>query len=129
MEKAIAIANGRNNEPGIPVMVKAGAKTARIQSRISNFGKAISLQASQMARAFGFPSRKVLVNIFNRNRGFIHQYTDRKRQTAQRHDIDGLTKQIQKQYSGNNGCRYSQDNNQAPRAVSQGITIPSVPSE
>jgi hypothetical protein len=31
-------------------MVKAGAKTAKIQKRINNFGKAISLQASQMAR-------------------------------------------------------------------------------
>ena len=48
-------ANGRNNDPGIPVMVNAGANTARIHSKINNFGKAISLQASQMASALGFP--------------------------------------------------------------------------
>ena len=58
MEKAMAIASGRNKEPGIPVIVKAGANTARIQSKISNLGKAISLQASQMASAFGFPSAR-----------------------------------------------------------------------
>ena len=55
IENPIANAKGKNKAPGIPTMVKAGAKTAKIQSRISNFGNAISLQASQMASALGFP--------------------------------------------------------------------------
>src|SRR4029079_7235823 len=55
IEKAIANASGKNSEPGIPPIVKAGANTAKIQNRISSFGKAISLQASHMASAFGLP--------------------------------------------------------------------------
>ncbi|MNE55754.1 hypothetical protein D3C80_1506090 [compost metagenome] len=35
-------------------MINAGANTARIQRRINNFGKAISLHASKMACAFDF---------------------------------------------------------------------------
>ena len=34
---------------------EAGKNTARIQRRISNLGKAISLQASRIARPFGSP--------------------------------------------------------------------------
>src|SRR5579872_7624378 len=55
MEKAMAIASGRNKEPGMPVIESAGAKTARIQNRISSLEKAISRQASQIARDLGFP--------------------------------------------------------------------------
>src|SRR6188768_3505554 len=36
----MASANGKNNAPGIPTIVKAGAKTARIQNRINNLGSA-----------------------------------------------------------------------------------------
>ena len=68
MENPIAIANGRNRAPGMPFIVSAGANTASIQNRISNFGKAISLQASQIASDLGFPHIQVLVNIFNGNR-------------------------------------------------------------
>ncbi len=42
IENPMDRAKGRNSEPGIPVMVNAGANTANIQSRINNFGKAIS---------------------------------------------------------------------------------------
>jgi hypothetical protein len=58
MEKVMANANGKNEEPGIQFMENAGAKTASIQNRINNFGKAISLQASHTAKAFGFPMLK-----------------------------------------------------------------------
>jgi len=58
MEKPIANASGRNNAPGMPFIVKAGANTARIQNRIRSFGKAISLQASQIASALGLPISK-----------------------------------------------------------------------
>ena len=58
MENPIANANGKNKDPGMPAMVKAGANTAKIQSRINNLGSAISLQASQIARAFGLPISK-----------------------------------------------------------------------
>jgi len=55
IENPMDRAKGRNNEPGMPVMVNAGANTASIQSRINNLGKAISLQASQIAKALGLP--------------------------------------------------------------------------
>src|SRR6185312_3274427 len=55
IEKAIASDNGRKRPPGMPVIVKAGANTARIQNKINSLEKAISRQASQMASDFGFP--------------------------------------------------------------------------
>jgi hypothetical protein len=93
--KPMANASGRNNEPGIPPMVNAGANTARIHKRISSFGKAISLQASHMARALGLTHVQVLVYILYRYRTLIHQDTDSQRQAAQRHDIDGLSEQVE----------------------------------
>ncbi|MNM96531.1 hypothetical protein D3C81_1090110 [compost metagenome] len=58
IENPIASASGINNAPGIPVIIKAGANTARIQSMIKSFGNAISLQASQIAWARVFPKAK-----------------------------------------------------------------------
>ena len=55
IEKPMANDSGRNKAPGIPVMVNAGANTARIQNRISSFENAISRQASQMASDLGLP--------------------------------------------------------------------------
>ena len=79
---------------GIPVMVKAG-DTARIQID-QQFGKSNFLTGIPDSERLWFSQVEMLVNIFNRYRGFIHQYTDRQRQTTQRHDIDGLTKQVKK---------------------------------
>ena len=39
MENAIAMANGRNNAPGMPVMVNAGANTASMHNNMSSFLK------------------------------------------------------------------------------------------
>src|SRR3546814_4485605 len=52
MAKATAIDNGMNISFGIPVMIKAGVSTARMQSNINSFGIDISRSASKMARCF-----------------------------------------------------------------------------
>ena len=51
--KAMDRDNGRNIAFGTPFITKEGANTARIHSRISNNGKAISMQASSIARRLG----------------------------------------------------------------------------
>ena len=58
IEKPIASANGINKEPGIPVIINAGANTARIHNKINSLGNAISLQASKIALDFVFPIAK-----------------------------------------------------------------------
>ncbi|MNX65912.1 hypothetical protein D3C86_969870 [compost metagenome] len=55
MENPMDRAKGKNRDPGIPVIVNAGANTARIHNKINSFGRAISLQASQIANALGLP--------------------------------------------------------------------------
>ncbi len=86
--KAMDSDRGRNMALGTPVITKAGANTARIQSKIRSSGKEISLQASSMACLFWLAHLQMLVNIFNGYRGLVHQDTDGQCQSAQRHDID-----------------------------------------
>lgn len=61
---------------GIPVMIKAGVNTARIQSRINNLGTEISSNASRIALCLRFHFH-MLVYILNSDRGFINKDTDR----------------------------------------------------
>ena len=53
MEKAIAIANGRNKAPGIPVMVKAGAKGIVIAGVGDGNMNAGTLEAAKKAASQG----------------------------------------------------------------------------
>ena len=58
MAKPIDNERGKNMALGTPFITNGGANTARIQSRISNKGKAISLHASYMRELFVLPISK-----------------------------------------------------------------------
>ena len=66
IEKPMAMASGRNRAPGMPFMVRAGAKTARMQKRISSLGKAIARIPDR--QRFGLAHIEVLVDVFNGHR-------------------------------------------------------------
>ena len=45
--------------------------------------------------AISLPMRDVAVDVFDFDRGVVHQNADRQRQSAQRHDVDGLAQRAQ----------------------------------
>ncbi|MNY56795.1 hypothetical protein D3C86_1929100 [compost metagenome] len=56
--KATASDKGMNISLGIPVIIKEGIRTARIQNRIKILGMEISRRASRIALCFGFSISK-----------------------------------------------------------------------
>ena len=60
----------------------------------TNAGTAICCAPSRMARTMGLPSAEIAVDVFDLDRGVVHQDADRQRQSAQRHHVDGFAQQV-----------------------------------
>ena len=54
---------------------------------------AVRLHASTTARARETPRQHVRVDVLDLDGGFVHQHADGERQSAERHDVDGLARQ------------------------------------
>ena len=72
----------------------------------TNAGTAICCAPSRMACFNSFFMPKVALDVFNFYSGIVHQYPDRQRQAAQRHDVERLTQRAKHDH----GCENRQRN-------------------
>ena len=71
-------------------MKNDGTKTARMQNIESRRAMAVRVQASTTARARETPGSMLGVDVLDLDGGFVHQDADGERESAERHDVDGL---------------------------------------
>ncbi len=71
-------------------------KTMQMQSVETSAGTAICGRAIQDAAVqIGLSFVEIAVDVFNFDRGVVHQDADRQSQTAQGHDVDGFAQRAQ----------------------------------
>ena len=135
MEKPTASESGRNIALAAPTMNRAGVNIARMQSIANNRGPAVSVVASSAARPSVLPRVRWTWMFSMRDRRLVHQNAHRQRQAAQRHDVDGLPGDPQRQHRAHqregmlittmNALRQSRRNSRIIKPVSSAPRAPS----
>jgi hypothetical protein len=117
--KPTASDSGTNSAWAAPCMKNDDTNTARMQSIASSRGNAVSAEPSRTAWASGLPALQVGVNVLDRHRRFVHQNADRQRQAAQRHQVDRLPGDPQRQHRRHQRQRNVQHHDQRAAPVAQ----------
>ena len=92
MANTTASASGTKRYRATPVSRNIGANTMQIDSVETKAGVAIcdALSRTTSSMSLSGSSGPVAVDVLDFHRGIIHQDSNRERQSAQRHDVDGF---------------------------------------
>ena len=107
-----ASASGVNRNFATPVSSTTGKNTMQIDSVPTNVGVAICDGAVQNRGQQRLAHRVVAMDVFDFHRRVVDQHPDRERDSAQRHRVDGLAGQLERDDRGQNRQRYRGDDDQ-----------------
>ena len=117
MANTTASASGTNRYFATPDRKNIGRKTMQMQSVETSAGVAICAAPCKMPSFNSAAFFQIAFDILNRHRGIVNQNSHRQRQSAQRHDVDGLPQQAQHNHRTQNRERNrNRDDDGAPPA-------------
>ena len=107
-----ASASGVNRNFATPVSSTTGKNTMQIESVPTKVGVAICDGAVENRGQQRLVHRVVAMDIFDLDRGVIDQHPDRERDSAERHRVDRLAGQLERDDRGQNRQRDRRDDDQ-----------------